>query len=643
MPECQAAVPSAHCAQPWCYVDPALCRGSSTIYERSAYFPDVDNLFFSYQTCGGDGTDFASYERILEAATQTSQLTVVLPTDTYEPYHYKQGAAGEATEFSHYRNDAVPWEGILVEFLSKLADHPFPSALQPSFNLTWTSVASRTAHSSAWSAAVNDVALGIADMGCSLFWMTADRLEKAAFTANIATDMFYLWVPVLKHADTSLLVKMGRVFEPFDWQVWMAVVLIIFGLGTLQVWLTQRLWWDEWTGRVEWEAAGGAKRAALLLSRISEGWYDSYMGVATGSPVMHDEHRLATRLLNAGSAFFIVLFLSAYTANLAAFLSKPEEVQVWRDIEAATDAKAKICVDVVLEKTLSRRFPRTDFRYRYMYGADDVREALTTDGCDAFIMEMRAMRVGSSVDAVRCEFGLYAVGASVAELDVAMPAQAETAHLMTYFMKTLADENGTTYSTVQARHEKPPLCPLYPEVRLGSAELTPLGLVNFAAPLLIVAVSMALAVATRLMRHTVRQAQEVDLRASLDANGDGVFDEADLAALRTKGSRLARLAAWLLASRGKRGARVRSAGSLAGTKGPTDVGTAQLDTDGDGKVSIAEQVEALSRDAVATPPGSEAVAVSDVDSRDAHERSLQAIEQSMQAIAAHLKLLKKNQ
>ena len=64
--------------------------------------------------------------------------------------------------------------------------------------MTWTSVASREApaySSSAWAATVNDVALGIADVGLSLFWMTANRLEMTSFTSNLLTDTFYLFVP----------------------------------------------------------------------------------------------------------------------------------------------------------------------------------------------------------------------------------------------------------------------------------------------------------------------------------------------------------------------------------------------------------------------------------------------------------------
>ena len=66
-----------------------------------------------------------------------------------------------------YRDDAVPWDGVLLEYFSELSKlAAFPVDFTPgTFKFTWTSVASRAAYSSAWTAAVSDVGLGVADAG----------------------------------------------------------------------------------------------------------------------------------------------------------------------------------------------------------------------------------------------------------------------------------------------------------------------------------------------------------------------------------------------------------------------------------------------------------------------------------------------
>jgi len=375
IPECQASSPPAHCNQPWCYVDPIVCRTASTGYRRSVYFPDVDGLFFSYATCGGDLTKFEAFELMSETASQ-STISVVLPSATYLPYHFKQDASGDPVSGDlvdpAYRDDEDPWCGILVEYVGLMSAHSYAGLAMPNFDLTWVSVASRAEHSSSWTAAVADVAHGIADVGLSLFWITAERLEMSSFTANLATDLFYLFVPKPR-VDNSLMTQVKKPFEPFEWPVWLLLLVVILSTGTLFQVLTTRLWWPTWSEKVGFKAASKGYKVALLLSKLSEGWYSAFMGVVTGGPELDGEHRLATRLLNAGLGVFILIFLTMYTANLAAFLTQPEVGSFWSDLQQATDAGAKICAHIGAQTTLTRLYPKALFHFRYMDVASDLR------------------------------------------------------------------------------------------------------------------------------------------------------------------------------------------------------------------------------------------------------------------------------
>ena len=82
-------------------------------------------------------------------------------------YHFKRDQPGGAPltssapyELSHYRDDSVPWEGILVQYFAKLAGSSYPVlGSSPSWVLTWTSASSRAQYTSSWTAAVSGVPL----------------------------------------------------------------------------------------------------------------------------------------------------------------------------------------------------------------------------------------------------------------------------------------------------------------------------------------------------------------------------------------------------------------------------------------------------------------------------------------------------
>ena len=82
-------------------------------------------------------------------------------------YHYKRDqpggeplASSAPYELSHYRDDSVPWEGILVQYFAKLAGSSYPVlGSSPSWVLTWTSASSRAQYTSSWTAAVSGVPL----------------------------------------------------------------------------------------------------------------------------------------------------------------------------------------------------------------------------------------------------------------------------------------------------------------------------------------------------------------------------------------------------------------------------------------------------------------------------------------------------
>ena len=54
-PHCDGSSPASYCAEPWCYVDPVTCRGSTKRFAESNILIDGGSkAYYSYDTCGGD-------------------------------------------------------------------------------------------------------------------------------------------------------------------------------------------------------------------------------------------------------------------------------------------------------------------------------------------------------------------------------------------------------------------------------------------------------------------------------------------------------------------------------------------------------------------------------------------------------------
>ena len=331
--ECVGANRPAFCAEPWCYVDSAQCKLSTQHFRRSHYFSEVPGLFYSYATCGGDHREWDAQESVGALSQRT--LTVTIPTITYYPYHHKVDATNTQPYAAHneavYTDDTLPFEGIMMEYLDGLSKSSYGSTrVGPAgFNFTWTSVSARSSHSSAWTAAVDDVGSGLSDFSASIFWVTPERLRMTPFTLPVTSDLMMLYVPKPKE-DTRIVQQMKKPFQPFTPGVWFTVLLVILGVGTLQLVLTRRLWWDDWAAKVAWDKASRGRRWGLIASRLVDAWYESYIVVISGAPIYDENHRVATRLLNTGLGIFLVVLLSAYTANRAPTAHPIAEITVLR-------------------------------------------------------------------------------------------------------------------------------------------------------------------------------------------------------------------------------------------------------------------------------------------------------------------------
>jgi hypothetical protein len=475
---------AAFCDASWCYVDAERCRGSTHVFAASTVDADA---FYSYSTCNESGRAWWDYQAI--QAVEGRVLRVAIPSMDY-PMHFKRDpATGEvATGVGPlYRDDSVPFEGSMIQYLDAVLQHSNLAG----FNYTWASVGSRHAHpDSKWTAAVYDVALGLTDMGGSDFWLTTQRARMSAFSAPFDVDHIYLWVP-RPVVDDSFGAQIGKMFRPFHWTLWLTIGGVIVGMSLFELWLFREDWRDD--GFDEWaEAKDNAERARFLSMELLIRLGYTTMTALAGFQEM--PYRPAQFIAWIGWAAFCLMFLSAYTANLAAWLSQENVGFHHRSMRSAVDARVRICVAAAMEQEVRYRHPQANLA-AFPFSGDFATE-YAANGCEAVLWSMPVVQRVPQTAAAMCALNLVAVEA-VISMNTALPAAGDVAPALSYFVKHHYAATGHTfYGTFEAEYHQDG-CDGRRWTDASGSQASVDGLVqltpaNFAAPLMLMAICCGL-------------------------------------------------------------------------------------------------------------------------------------------------------
>jgi hypothetical protein len=82
----------------------------------------------------------------------------------------------------------------------------------------------------------------------------------------------------------------------------------------------------------------------------------AFFGVASGGPT-HEPSTPVAKIINLGYAFFILLVISAYTANLASILVSSSLSFEVRSMEDAISGGGQVCVLEPTQSTMVTLFP----------------------------------------------------------------------------------------------------------------------------------------------------------------------------------------------------------------------------------------------------------------------------------------------
>jgi len=408
-----------YCSKQWCYVDEKKCKESSELlYQSDSTVPS--NLFHSYTTCGSGADSWLDFHTTKSVRNKVIQVTI--PAIRF-PMHYKT-KDGKVDE-SLYSDDSVPFEGWIIDYLNTISD----ISNITKFTFTHRSGGSDKAiPGSIFTAAVYDVQVGISDMAAGMFWVTPERSRMTAFTTPLTLDRVYLWAKSVapKESPNSVvryILKAKGVMDPFDTNLWILLLLTLFLASIVSVWLANDdgifgLWKRRFKSK-KWINGSLDDKFVIMMKTLLDSFLAHEIMFFTGGIDINLEGSLEERIFMAGFAFFVLITISAYTANLTAFLTKSHSNFSFTSVTDATS----ICAHPDLMEDLKRRHP-----YRAMA------ETFKNGDCDAVAASELDILNNKEREQLFCDADLVVTDISVTEIPIAFPIDKDLTAGMSHWL-----------------------------------------------------------------------------------------------------------------------------------------------------------------------------------------------------------------
>mmetsp|Transcript_12799 Transcript_12799/g.25708 ORF Transcript_12799/g.25708 Transcript_12799/m.25708 type:complete len:724 (-) Transcript_12799:683-2854(-) len=420
-----------YCFQSWCYVDVASCAKTTNAVYRSSFFPANSGaeLFYSYDTCNSTTEDWLS---VLERDS-VGAVEIKANVPAYQkPMLYKRDGDGVilATPGEEYYNNSVPYEGVYIDYVSDLVRISNGDIQDISY--TYKSMGSVAMHpSSHYTAAVQDIENGLADMSVGPFWITGQRLKMSAFTVPLIYDKTVLVIPKPRNKN-SLSYQTSKVLAPFTAGLWGVVILVIVCTSLLSVWFAKG---SSVKRPLRRRPKPSFRQELGVWSRLSlDSILEKGLFFFSGGVGQDEGSSLPNKLLLFGFGFFTLISVSAYVANLASFLTRPPREYV-STMEDAVANNLKICGHPALARELKSKWPYARFVLSdTVNNFHGVFEDYRAGKCDAMAIGREDTMVDLDLLNSFCDEGLVYTNSLVIENPIAFPVRPKLASGLSYWI-----------------------------------------------------------------------------------------------------------------------------------------------------------------------------------------------------------------
>ena len=403
-------VQELYCASQWCYVDTATCdvEHSISTFSNGA-------TYYSYATCGY--LDYWKRSLSAEQLAGTTLRAVLLGNTGGWMGSYCEGATGlvgtESTctgPMVGFVRDLGAAADFTVEFLED-----FPTEVHEACARLGIST------SKAFTPCAFATGLGYVDICIAAMSNVEERAQYTAYSPDMYHALFYV---VSTAAKDDLLDKALRIFAPFSAYTWLCVLATIACCSAV-------LAFHEHPHRHTTRASDLYGVEHKLEAMIKSIWL-GLRGFVDGATA-HEAFTLPGRITNLGFGLFLMLTVSAFTANLVSILLMSDGATI-SGMDDIISRDLKICVQDSKLSGLLIDYPTAESHAVVCSTRDEVLEGIDSGKCVAgltSIEELEAMQgIGDHCDKIT-------VGEPISTAPYGMTVSSDVAESVGYWVSNL--------------------------------------------------------------------------------------------------------------------------------------------------------------------------------------------------------------
>jgi hypothetical protein len=260
----------------------------------------------------------------------------------------------------------------------------------------------------------------------------------SAFTIPIVYDKTFLVIP-RPGSSAKLRDQVVKVLAPFSNELWSLLLFIILVAALLTVWFADRSELPKSTSgrRLSWGRIKNTLRVTRRKKVYARLALDAFLEKGTNffsAGVDNDTAAsLPNKFLMFGLGFFTLITVSAYVANLAAFLTR--NVSEIKSMEGVVASGWTICAHPAIESELRIAWPKANF-YFTESGKEfpGMLEDYVLGQCDVMAVGWEDTSMDLGFRERICEMDLVFTDSLIIEIPIAFPVRPELASGFSYWM-----------------------------------------------------------------------------------------------------------------------------------------------------------------------------------------------------------------